>query len=262
MNQISLLRIDEKLMGYYAREGKADLAEEKQRDFLHRIDVLEKQWNWVLERYPHDPRATNYYGELLYDYGHDEQRGFQMWMTAVGLDENCAPAHNNLGVHYFHTGNYAEGLRHLQRALDLEKDNPDYLFNMAQMYLIYFDKLEGMLKMSKEKLYKEAMRMSGKAADLAPDDFDLLQDYAVNFYAAENFGVEADWSDAAAAWNRAVPHARTEDEKFYALLNVGRAWIRASRPQDAVPPLEQAVQLKRDSDAAKQLLAKAKGEAD
>jgi tetratricopeptide (TPR) repeat protein len=226
----------------------------------HRIDVLEKQWHWILERYPRDARANNYYGELLYDYGGDGQKGFQHWLTAVGLDENCAPAHNNLAIHYFHSGNYAEGLSHLQRALKLEEDNPDFLYNMAQMYLIHFDQLEGMLKTPRDRLYQEAMKMSKKAADLAPDDFDIAQDYAVNFYAAENFGLDANWRDAALAWERTVPLARTEDERFYSLLNVGRAWIRAAQPQNAVKPLEDAVALNRGSDVAKNLLAKAKGQ--
>jgi tetratricopeptide (TPR) repeat protein len=117
-----------------------------------------------------------------------------------------------------------------------------------------------MLDMPKDKLYKEAMKMSKKAADLAPDDFDILQDYAVNFYAAENFGVEVDWSEAAEAWRRTLPHARTEGEKFYVLLNEGRAWIRTAKPQNAVKPLEDALAMDAGSDAAKQLLAKARGE--
>jgi tetratricopeptide (TPR) repeat protein len=258
LQQQTMLRWDKKLADDYARRGENDLAQEKGRDIVHRIDVLEKQWNWILDRYPNDARANNYYGELLYDYAHEEDQGLQMWLKAVALDENCAPAHNNLGIHYFHNGNYAEGLSHLQRALKLEEDNPDFLYNMAQMYLIHFDQLEKMLEIPRQKLYEQAMEMSKKAADVAPDDFDLLQDYAVNFYAAENFGLEANWRDAALAWERTVPHARTEDERYYALLNVARAWMRASMPENAVGPLEDAIALNSESDIAKQLLAKAR----
>lgn len=260
IHQQELIAWDERMIGAYSREGQGELAGEKQREMIHRIDVLEKQWNWILDRYPNDARANNYYGELLYDYGKSEEQGLKHWLTAVGLDENCAPAHNNLGIHYFHTGNYPQGLKHLQRALAIEEDNPDYLYNMAQMFLIHFDQLEKLLETPRAKLYSEAMKMSKQAADLAPEDFDILQDYAVNFYAAENFGLESDWREAALAWERTVPHARTEDERFYALLNVGRAWMRASQPQNAVKPLEDAIALNRQSDVAVELLAQAKGE--
>ncbi len=259
LQQQSLIEWDLRMITDYNRQGERLLAEEKQRELNRRVDLLEAQWKWILARYPNDARANNYYGEFLFDYGGDEAAGLKHWLTAVKLDDTCAPAHNNLGIQYFHTGNYAEGLQHLQRAVELEPDSPDYLYNMAQMYLIHFHVLEGALKLSHDKIYREAMKMSKKAADLAPEDFDILQDYAVNFYAAENFGVEVDWSEAAEAWRRALPHVRTEDEKFYALLNEGRAWIRSSKPQNAVRPLEDAIAMNSASDVAKELLAKARG---
>ncbi len=260
LQQQDLIRWDQKMVDTYIREGQGSLVDEKRREMAHRIDVLEKQWNWILDRYPDDARANNYYGELLYDYANSPEAGVKHWLTAVGLDENCGPAHNNLGIHYFHDGNYAQGLKHLQRALELEEDNPDFLYNMAQMYLVHFDQLEKLLETPRAKLYRDAMKMSKKAADLAPDDFDIVQDYAVNFYAAENFGIEADWNEAALAWERAVPCARTESERFYALLNVGRAWMRASQPKNAVKPLEDAIALDQGNDIAKKLLAEAQGQ--
>lgn len=260
LQQQSMIDWDMRMISDYGMHGQPELAQEKQREMLHRMDLLKAQWKWILARYPNDARANNYYGEFLFDYDGDENAGIQHWMTAVELDDTCSPAHNNLGIHYFHTGRYAQGLKHLQRALELEEHNPDYLYNMAQMYLIHFDTLEQLLETPRVKLYEHAMEMSREAAELAPDDFEILQDYAVNFYAAENFGLTADWREAAAAWQRALPHARTEDERFYVLLNEGRAWMRSSEPRNAVKPLEDALAMNADNDIAKQLLAQARGE--
>jgi tetratricopeptide (TPR) repeat protein len=260
LQQQDLIAWDRKMIDQYGRQEQFALVEEKQRELSHRVQLLESQWKWILARYPNDARANNYYGEFLFDYVGDEAAGLRHWLTAVELDDTCAPAHNNLGIHYFHTGNYAEGLKHLQRALALDENSPDYLYNMAQMYLIHFDVIERLLEMPREKLYKEAMRMSKKASELAPGDFDIVQDYAVNFYAAENFGIAADWTEAAAAWQRTLPTARTEDERFYVLLNEGRAWMRSAQPQNAVKPLEEALALNEESDVAQELLAKARGE--
>jgi tetratricopeptide (TPR) repeat protein len=179
-------------------------------------------------------------------------------LLAAQLDDNLGPAHNNLGIYYFHTGEYARGMEELERALKLEPDNPDYLYNMAQMYLIHFDEIEKLTKSPKDKLYKRAMEMSARAAELSPQDFDIVQDYAVNFFAAENFGVKVDWKAAVEAWKKAQPLSRNEDERFYALLNEARAHLNGGDAKGAIAPLEAAIAIHSDSGAAQQLLAKAK----
>lgn len=258
LQQKALIDWDKRLFNEYVENGEPDLAATKQADINRRADLLRDLWQWVLARYPNNARANNYYGEYLYDYEGRIPEALQYWQTAVRLDDEFAPVHNNLGLHYFHTGNYAQGLTQLERALELDEDNPDYLYNMAQMYLVHFPQIGELKETSREKLYNEAMKMSRRAAELAPNDFDIVQDYAVNFYAAENFGLQVDWEEAAHAWEKAVAVARTEGERYFALLNEGRAWLRSPSPEKAVAPLEVAVGLRTDNQSARQLLAKAK----
>lgn len=256
--QQELIEWDRALIGEYMLESKRDLAATQQAGLRKRVDLIRTAWVYVTDRYPNNARALNYYGEFLYDYDKDQNKAVQTWRVAIMLDEKLASAHNNLGIHLFHVGDYNKGLNYLQRALELEDDNSDFLFNMAQMYLVYFPQLGRMLGLSKEKLYKEAMRMSKKAAELAPDDYDILLDYATNFYAAENFGIESDWEKAALAWQGARPHARTEMETFYTFLNEGRTWLRSDKKKNAVKPLEEAAALRPESRVVEQLLNKAR----
>ena len=121
-------------------------------------------------------------------------------------------------------------------------------------------KLEKILKKSRAKLYKDAMEYSKDAAQYAPEDYDILQDYAVNFYAAENFGVEADWEESARAWKVARPFARTQAESFYTVLNEARAWLRADRPAEARPLLLEAQRMRPESNAVQVLLARTQGD--
>ena len=100
--------------------------------------------------------------------------------------------------------------------------------------------------------------MSRKATESAPDDFVLAQDYATNFYAAEQYGADAEWLKAAQAWQRATPLARTEDEYFYCLLNEGRTWLRTNQGKNALGPLERALELRPDSTVAADLVKKAR----
>ncbi|UCD38803.1 MAG: tetratricopeptide repeat protein, partial [Fidelibacterota bacterium] len=46
-----------------------------------------------------------------------------------------APAHNDLAVVHFETGNQSEALRHLERASELEPDNFNTLRNLGSVYL-------------------------------------------------------------------------------------------------------------------------------
>lgn len=261
LQQFGLMDWDQQLIDSYARDGQRDLATSQQEEMQRRGTLVRSMWEWILERYPQNPRAHNYFGEYLFDYAGDEAGGIKHWMSASQLDPDLGAAQNNLGIYYFHTGDYARGLQHLERALKLEPDNPDYLYNMAQMYLIHFVQIERISKTPRDKLYKQAMEMSKKAAQLLPADFDIVQDYAVNFFAGQNFGVEVNWTEAAEAWKRAQAIARTEDERFYTLLNEARAWMNGEQPRNAVAPLEAAVKIHTDNVVAQQLLAKARGSA-
>ena len=189
----------------------------------------------------------------------DDERGEQdaavtLWKEALTLDEQLASAHNNLGIHYMHIGSYDTGLDHLDRAIALEKDNPDFCFNLAQMYLLYPQELERREGWKLEKIYREAMAYSKHAADLAKNDYDLLQDYAVNFFAASRFNVKADWNAAAQAWRAARAVARTTEERFYTWLNEGRVWIQAEKLDDARTCLKEALQIRPQSEVTRNLL--------
>lgn len=260
LRQQALIEWDLALIEDYLREGKRDLAVTKQAGIAKRVDLMRSAWVYVTERYPNNARALNYHGEFLYDYDGQRAQAVQNWRVAIKIDNKLAAAHNNLGIHFFHTGDYRNGLERLQRALDLEDDNPDFLYNMSQMYLIHFPQLGEMLDLSKDKMFKEAMRMSKKAAQLSPDDYDVLLDYATNFYAAENFDVEIDWELAALAWRQTRTRASSQTQIFFTHLNEGRTWLRADEKENAIEALEAASALRPGSRVVEQLLTKARQE--
>lgn len=238
----------------HRKAGEDSLAEEKGAAAKARMDSIVGAYEFALLRYPNSALIHNYYGEILYDYRHNVNGALQEWHKAIGLNDELSGAHNNLGLHEFHYGNYESGLRYLDRALDIEDDNPDYLFNMTQVYLIHGPQIGEIRGWKPKKVYKEAMKMSEKAAENAPDDYALLVDYAVNFFAAENFDVEADWRDAAKAWAAAREHASTPQENFYCWLNEGRVWLRDEDDRKAKPCLEEALRIRPEADAVRALI--------
>jgi len=242
-------------------KGEKAQAEERMQQARQHIGLVRQAYELALQHARDDARLHNYYGELLYDRYGEQVRALREWNTAMSLDSKLSAPYNNLGLHYFHVGVYDMGLENLDHALKLDPKNPDYLYNLAQVYLVHFPQI-GKLRgwKDRKKVYREAMKLSKKAAKLAPGEFPLLQDYAVNFFAAENFGVDANWKDAAKAWQAARAHARNEAETFYTWLNEGRAWIRAGRNEEAKTCIEEALKIFPGSEVAQNLLRKTQTE--
>ena len=234
--------------------GEAELAEEKYEEMWRRFRLVRRAYDEVLERYSQNPLALTYMGELLYDTYGEEAEAVEMWRTAIGIEPDLSLAHNNLGIHYSHTGEHERGIEHLHRTIEIEPDNPDFLFNLAQIYIIHRNVVAEMEDINQQEVFEKAMEMSRKAAEVSPHDYELLQDYALNYFTAENFGVDVDWAEAAQAWERARGQSESWDTTFYTWLNEARAWIRDGDDERARECLKEALEINPDSEAAKNLL--------
>lgn len=225
-----------------------------------RLEVRERlnRLSWLCEtslaHFSENARVRNFRGNVFYDRFGRQVDGVKEWHMAVMLDDAYGDPHNNLGMHYFHVGRYPLGFKHMDRALELEPNNPDFCFNMAQNYLIFGPEVEKKRGWRQKKIYKEAMKLSKRAVEHAPDDYQLLEDYAVNFLAAQNFDVKADWKDAARAWQAAREHAPDDTKRFYTWLNEARAWIKKGDEDDARRCLEEALKIIPRSEIAQRLL--------
>lgn len=251
--EVAMYEWDMELAGEHAQQGEATLAREKADRAQRRIEFLNRVYQMVLGQYPRNARALTYYGELAYDYFNREGQGVSLWEEALDIDKDIGAAHNNLGIHYSHIGVYDRALRHFGEALRLEPDNADFLFNVAQIYLIHFPELQRRYDMNKKEVYREAMKLSRRAAKNAPLEYDILQDYAVNFFAGKDFDVSVNWRDAADAWTATRGRARNATERFYTWLNEARASLRGEYYDRANVCLKEALALYPESDVVKRL---------
>lgn len=241
------------VMKRHAEAGREAEAEAVSGRLTERMATIRDGYERALGKYPHAARLHNDFGEYLYDMEGKEAEALRHWHLALSYDDGLAVVHNNMGIHLFHAGRYEEGLRHLDRALKLDRDQPDFLFNMAQMYFIHSPQVMKLRGWKEKKLYKEAMKLSRRAAEEDPTDYELTKDYAVNFFAAERYGEKADWEEAAAAWQAARACAEKPIDVFHTWLNEGRAWVSAGKYDKALPCLEEALKITPDSRAAKEL---------
>lgn len=194
-----------------------------------------------LKTFDHNARVHNFSGTVYYDALGQPLDGVKEWLAAVSLDSNYSDPYNNLGMHYFHTGNYTLGFQNMDRAMELEPKNADYCFNMVQNYLDFYPQTQEHRGWDEKRVYKEAMKLSKKATKLAPDDFEILQDYAVNFLWAENIKQEPDWKEAVKAWQAARKHAPKPVNVYFTWLNEGRAWRALGKKEEAKRCFEEAL---------------------
>ena len=247
LRQQALAQWDRQLADEYRDAGNMDLAEAKIRESRRRLDAVKAAYDEVIATHPNNAAACNYFGELLYDVYDDPIGAMRHWKQAAVMGRHLAAPLNNMGLYYCHTGNAKQGVVYLEEAVKLEPKNPDFLFNLTQIYLNWRRILEQREGWKPEKVYREAMKLSARAVKYAPDDFDILQDYAVNFFGGKNFGVEVDWGEAARAWQQARPRARNKNERFYTWLNEARAWREAGNRGRALECLDAAEKIRPDS---------------
>lgn len=245
------------LAGELAFEMPEEEYRKKQAEMAQCAARLEALRLLGIKHFEHSASAHNFNGTVLYDVFGKQMEAVKEWLTSVSLDSNYSDPHNNLGMHYFHAGEYTLGFKHMDRALELEPKNADYCYNMAQNYLIFRPQSEKHRGWDAARVYKEAMKLSKKAAKLAPDDFEIVQDYAVNFIAAENFGVEPDWKSAVKAWQSARKLATTDVDRYFTWLNEGRAWRAMDNRKEAKRCFEESLKLQPNSDVTKRLLEEA-----
>ncbi len=253
-------RLHQKLADIHARRGEAlakQGSQEEGKKELQRANgelLLSRQaYELALQRYPDHALLHNYYGEILFDRFDEQEAGVGEWKKAIKLDGKLGRAHNNLGVFLCHAGGYAEGLASLDKAVLLEPENPDYQYNIAQIYLAHWPQVMEIRKWTAGDLFKAAMTASETASRCAPDDFELAADYARNFFVGEEIGIAPDWDRAAKAWQRVRQLVRNDDEKFNAWLNEGRVWYKANKAGRAVKCCDEALKVRPQSMVAEEL---------
>ena len=238
----------------YEKAGKTEEAYEAAEAAQHHISLVKQAYALGLDTFGDSALLHNYYGEFLYDTLGEANKAATYWKQALQMDSSCARAQGNYGMYALHNGMYATGFDSMEKALRLEPDNPNFLYNMVQVYFTYSLYLMESRKFTREKIFKDAMKMSKRAARLLPEDFDVCRDYALNFFLGEEYGVNVKWKDAAQAWRDARRSARTKAETFNTWLNEARVHKRNEDEKKAVECLNKAQAIWPESPVVKQLI--------
>ena len=143
--------------------GDQASADEHLNNAQRKLMLAKTAYEYGLQYFDKNARLHNFYGELLYDRVGEETLALKEWKLAHSYDTQWGAPSNNLGLHYCHVGEFRWGLAYFDDALRVEPNNPDYLFNLTQIYLTYDGDVSRETGISKTAIYEKAMKTVPKS---------------------------------------------------------------------------------------------------
>jgi tetratricopeptide (TPR) repeat protein len=148
---------------------------------LQRLDPVRKSYEDFLLRHPRHVPARIAYASFLGDLG-EEPAAVEQLEKARDLEPDNPAIWNNLAHHYSHGGPIDKSLRYFEKAIELKPDEAVYYQNLATMvFLFRVDAME-YYRSDEPAIFERALKLYRKAIELDPKNFVLASDYAVSYY--------------------------------------------------------------------------------
>jgi tetratricopeptide (TPR) repeat protein len=191
-----------------------------------------------LQEHPGSAAAHSSYAEFLSERG-NLRAAIAHWRTAQQLAPGNAAIANSLGGAYLRMGKAAASAAAFARAIDLERDNAAYHFNLANVEFMLRHDLATAWKMELPAVLRLALAEFREASGLAPNDVEYARAYAETFYGVP----DADWSQAEAAWKHVLSLSPEAD---FAYLQLARVSLKRGDAEAARQFLNKVVNVRHD----------------
>ncbi|UCF78495.1 MAG: tetratricopeptide repeat protein [Candidatus Eiseniibacteriota bacterium] len=195
--------------------------EEAAREFEKAIDLD-----------PEDVRAYTNLGFCYTQMG-DHEKALELFEKAASLEptdetsrRNLAGIYEDIGKNHFKSGNYTEAIRFYQKALNLEPDRINCVF---QLGICYFQKASSETTEALARSdYENALELYGRVLEQEPDEVDVIFNMGIANLALDNLDEAMNLLRRAVDIDPRVP-------EFHKIL--GRAYARAELQELAVTEL-------------------------
>lgn len=191
-----------------------------------------------LQEHPGSAAAHLSYAEFLAENG-NLRAAIAHWRTAQELAPSNAAIANSLGGAYLRMGKAAASAAAFARAIDLERGNAAYHFNLANVEFMLRHDLTVAWKMETPAVLRLALSEFREASRLSPNDVEYARAYAETFYGMPN----ADWSAAEAAWKHVLSLSPEAD---FAYLQLARVSLKRGDAEAARQFLDKVVNTRHD----------------
>lgn len=221
--------VDAMIKEVQALEGRDPKAYELKSATLNsRIDqryaIVRKRYEDFLRRHPRHARAELAYGSFLYDI-QEEEEGVRHMERARDLDPKNPAVWNNLANHHGHHGDVKVAFEYYAKAIELDPEQPVYLQNLATTVYLFRTDGKEYYGLSEEELFNKSLDLYRRAIRLDPKSFTLAADYAQTYYGIRPLRTE----DALKAWRHALEVAGDSIERQGVQLHLARVQMMSGR---------------------------------
>ena len=212
----------------FAAQGAGESKEELNARIMARLNVVRRNYEDFLRRYPDFARGHLAYASFLNNVN-DEKAGMLENEKARQLDPKNPAAWNNLALYYGEHGPMTNAFAYSAKAIELNPDEPVYYQNLALAVYLYRKDAMSFYGLNEQQVFDKALALYQKAIRLDPDNFPLATDYAESYYGIRPLRA----NDALAAWTNALHTARNDAEREGVYIHLARIEIAAGRFDEA-----------------------------
>jgi tetratricopeptide (TPR) repeat protein len=212
----------------FAAQGAGESKEELNARIMARLNIVRKDYQDLLQRYPDFARGHLAYASFLNNIS-DEKGGMLENEKARELDPKNPAAWNNLGNFYSENGPLTNAFAYFGKAIELDPNESVYYQNLALIVYLYRKDAMSFYGLTEPQVFDKALALYQKAVRLDPENFPLATDYAESYYGVRPLRT----NDALAAWTNALQTARTEAEREGVYIHLARVKIAAGRFDEA-----------------------------
>ncbi len=191
-----------------------------------------------LQEHPGSAAAHSSYAEFLSEHG-NLRAAVAHWQTAQQLAPSDAAIANSLGGAYLRMGKAAASAAGFAHAIDLDRDNAAYHFNLANVEFMLRHDLTAAWKMEVPAVLRLSLAEFREASRLSPNDAEYARAYAETFYGVP----DANWLEAEAAWKHVLSLSPEAD---FAYLQLARVSLKRGDAEAARQFLNKVVNARHD----------------
>jgi tetratricopeptide (TPR) repeat protein len=212
----------------FAARRAGEPREALNRRILARFELVRKDYEDFLRRYPDFARGHLAYGSFLNDIG-EEDAAVAQYGKAAQLDPKNPAAWNQLANYYGEHGPVTNAFVDYTKAIELNPAEPVYYQNLATMVYLFRKDAMAFYGISEERVFDKALALYRKAMQLNPQNFLLAADYAESYYGIRPLRT----NDALGAWTNALQIAHDDNEREGVYLHLARIKTAAGRFAEA-----------------------------
>jgi tetratricopeptide (TPR) repeat protein len=212
----------------FAARGAGVPADELNRRIRNRFEPVRNAYEDFLKRHPNHVKARVAYGSFLGDI-HDEEAAKEQLEKALDLDTNNPAIYNNLANIYGHIGPIKKAFEFYTKALALNPRESVYYHNFGTTVYLFRTDAREYYGINEQQVFDKALTLYSNALHFDPTNFPLATDVATTYY-----GIKPPRTDEALkSWTNALGLAHDELEREGVYIHFARLKLHAGRFDEA-----------------------------